>query len=73
MEGCCVLAIWARRSSPKYRNSKKDGIQWVGIHLVDGGAYQPNWEDKAAASELYDWKLILKKTLTGLTMTTTRI
>ena len=46
-----------RKMGYTIRTQKYRYTEWVGIDLVDGGAYQPNWEDKAATSELYDLEI----------------
>lgn len=39
------------------RTQKYRYTEWVGINLLKRGAYQPNWKDQAATSELYDLEI----------------
>ena len=46
-----------RKMGYTVRTEKYRYTEWVGIELLDNGAYQPNWDDQAATSELYDLEM----------------
>ena len=49
--------VFTRIMGYTIRTKRYRYTEWVGIDLLEGGAYRPNWEDQAATSELYDLEI----------------